>query len=133
MAGVVSPSIVPSHVVSSFPLFVTTLYQLTNNSSSRLVSKKELLPDLSFSLLPWTGNPDNKIEMQSRVEPPSRFPRTVMKHPGSELTIPQLVSALKLKLRRTAEQEAYVLIFFSRIAKLIKIVQGRYPASDWKM
>jgi len=33
-------------------------------------------------------------------------------HPGSRLTVPQLIHALKLKLRQTVEREAYVSVFF---------------------
>lgn len=40
--------------------------------------------------------------------------QTTMKQcPGLELTVPQLVHALQLKLRRTVECEAYVSVFFS--------------------
>ena len=43
----------------------------------------------------------------------SRSLQTTMKHrSGSEMTVPELVSALKLKLRRTIDHESYVSVFF---------------------
>lgn len=62
--------------------------------------------------LPWPGDSDDKITAHHVSKRASRFLQTTMKHhPGSELTVPQLIYALKLKLRRTVEHEMYVSVF----------------------
>jgi hypothetical protein len=67
---------------------------------------------LTVVIVPRPGNSDDKITCSHVSRRASRLLQTTMKHqPGSGLTVPQLVSVLKQKLRRTVQHETYVLDF----------------------
>ena len=77
-------------------------------------------------IVPRPGDPDDKIARSHVSRRALPLPQTTMKHyPGSELTVPQLIHALKLKLRRTVEHDTYASVFFfSLTVRLMETVQG---------